>query len=195
MRRVAVLGVGQTRHAAKRDDVSLPGLLREAAQGALDDAGLGWSDVEAVVLGTAPDMFEGVMQPELYLAGALGAAGKPILRVHTAGSVGGSTGIGATHHVGSGRHGVVLAIAFEKQSESNATWALSPQIPFQPQLLAGAGGYFAPRVRAYIAAGLRAQRRLPLHAGAWLAAAGLALAAAAARRQPPRRKRHAARKP
>ena len=29
-------------------------------------------------------------------------------------------------------------------------WALSPKYPFQPPLLAGAGGYFAPLVRAYI---------------------------------------------
>ena len=32
------------------------------------------------------------MMPELFLADALGAVGKPLLRVHTAGSVGGSTG-------------------------------------------------------------------------------------------------------
>ena len=47
-------------------------------------------------------MFEGVMMPELYLADALGAAGKPMLRVHTAGSVGGSTAIVATHLVEAG---------------------------------------------------------------------------------------------
>ena len=35
----------------------------------------------------------GVAMPELYLADALGAAGKPMIRVHTAGSVGGSTAI------------------------------------------------------------------------------------------------------
>jgi acetyl-CoA C-acetyltransferase len=29
-------------------------------------------------------------------------------------------------------------------------WALSPKYPFQPALLAGAGGYFAPLVRSYI---------------------------------------------
>ena len=52
-----------------------------------------WPDIDAVVIGKAPDMFEGVMMPELYLADALGAAGKPMLRVHTAGSVGGSTAI------------------------------------------------------------------------------------------------------
>jgi acetyl-CoA C-acetyltransferase len=30
-------------------------------------------------------------------------------------------------------------------------WALSPRIPFQPAVVAGAGGYFAPHIRAYIA--------------------------------------------
>ena len=91
--RCAVVGIGQTHHRKCRDDLSLAGLVREAAQRALDDAELGWSDIDTVIMGTAPDIFEGVMQPELYLADALGAAGKPILRVHTAGSVGGSTSV------------------------------------------------------------------------------------------------------
>ena len=77
--------------------MSLAGLCREAAMRALEDAEMTWKDVEAVVIGTAPDIFEGVMMPELYLADALGAAGKPIMRVHTAGSVGGSTAVVATH--------------------------------------------------------------------------------------------------
>lgn len=41
-------------------------------------------------------------------------------------------------------------MAFEKQSTSEAMWALSMPIPFQPPLLAGAGGYFAPYVRGYM---------------------------------------------
>ncbi len=85
MNRCAVIGIGQTKHAAKRDDVSIAGLVREAAVRALEDAGLRWADIDAVVIGKAPDMFEGVMMPELYLADALGAAGKPMMRVHTAG--------------------------------------------------------------------------------------------------------------
>ncbi|HJP65670.1 MAG TPA: thiolase domain-containing protein, partial [Actinomycetota bacterium] len=89
----AVIGVGQTKHAAKRDDVSIAGLVREAATRALEDADLNWTDIDAVVIGKAPDTFEGLMMPELYLADALGAAGKPMLRVHTAGSVGGSTAL------------------------------------------------------------------------------------------------------
>jgi acetyl-CoA C-acetyltransferase len=149
--RCAVVGVGQTHHASKRLDVSMAGLVREAAGRALEDAGIGWTDVDALVLGKAPDMFEGVMMPELYLADALGAAGKPMLRVHTAGSVGGSTAIVAAHLVMAGVHRRVLTVAFEKQSEADAMWALTVRTPFQLPVVAGAGGYFAPIVRQYIA--------------------------------------------
>jgi acetyl-CoA C-acetyltransferase len=148
--RVAVIGVGQTYHKAKRDDVSIAGLVREAALRALEDAGVGWDEIDAVVIGKAPDMFEGVMMPELYLAPALGAVGKPIFRVHTAGSVGGSTALVAAHLVTAGIHRRVLTVAFEKQSDSDAMWALSVPQPFSAPLLAGAGGYFAPHIRAYM---------------------------------------------
>lgn len=146
----AVLGTGQTHHAASRGDVSIAGLVREAALRALDDAGCTFADIDAVVIGKAPDTFEGVMMPELYLADALGAAGKPMMRVHTAGSVGGSTSIVATNLIEAGVHQRVLTVAFEKQSESNAMWALSPKYPFAPPTVAGAGGYFAPLIRAYM---------------------------------------------
>jgi acetyl-CoA C-acetyltransferase len=147
---VAVTGIGQTKHVAARHDASIAGLVREAAQRALEDAELGWRDIDAVVIGKAPDFFEGVMMPELYLADALGAVGKPMLRVHTAGSVGGSTALVAANLVAARVHRTVLTLAFEKQSESNAMWGLSLPIPFQQPLLAGAGGFFAPHVRAYI---------------------------------------------
>ena len=149
--RCAVVGVGQTHHTTARKDVSMAGLVREAAVEALADAGMGWSDIDAVVVGKAPDTFEGVVMPELYLASALGAAGKPLLRVHTAGSVGGSTALVAAKLVQAGIHERVLTVAFEKQSESNATWGLTVEMPFQAPLVAGAGGYFAPLIRAYIA--------------------------------------------
>ncbi|HEY7920300.1 MAG TPA: thiolase domain-containing protein [Streptosporangiaceae bacterium] len=160
----AVLGVGQTRHRSRRADVSLAGLCREAVDRALADAGLGLADIDAVVVGKAPDLFEGVMMPELYLADALGAVGKPLLRVHTAGSVGGATGIVAASLVEAGRHRRVLAVAFEKQSESNAMWALSITPPFSMPVLAGAGGYFAPHIRAYIR-----RSGAPAHVGALVA--------------------------
>ncbi|NRA02181.1 MAG: thiolase domain-containing protein [Myxococcales bacterium] len=145
-----VIGIGQTRYAAKRGDLSIAGLVREAALRALEDAGLEWKDIDAIVIGKAPDMFEGVMMPELYLADALGAVGKPILRVHTAGSVGGATAIVAASLVQAKIHERVLTVSFEKQSESNAMWALSLKQPFQVHVNAGAGGYFAPHIREYI---------------------------------------------
>ena len=148
--RVAVVGCGQTRHQATRGDVSIAGLVREAAMRALEDAGMTWADIDAVVVGKAPDFFEGLMMPELYLAEALGAVGKPMLRVHTAGSVGGSTAIVASSLVASGVHKRVLTVAFEKQSESEAMWALSLPVPFSQKLVAGAGGFFAPHIRAYM---------------------------------------------
>ncbi|GAC1525315.1 MAG: thiolase domain-containing protein [Marmoricola sp.] len=146
----AVVGVGQTYYRAVREDVSMPGMLREAIDRALEDAGMTFDDIDAVVVGKAPDLFEGVMMPELFLAESIGAVGKPLLRVHTAGSVGGSTAIVAASLVQSGVHKRVLTVAYEKQSESNAMWALSVPVPFTMPVHAGAGGYFAPHVRAYI---------------------------------------------
>jgi acetyl-CoA C-acetyltransferase len=142
----AVVGVGQTHHKKKRADVSIPGLLREAATRALEDAECTWTDIDAVVIGKAPDAFEGIVQPELFLADALGGAGKPMLRVHTAGSVGGSTFIVGSHLIESGIHDRVLAVAWEKQSEGNAQWGLAGGRGRG----IGAGGAFAPWIRAYI---------------------------------------------
>ena len=144
--RVAVVGCGQTHHRKVRDDVSMAGLLREAAERALADAGMDWKDIDAVVIGKAPDPFEGVMMPEIYLADALGCVRKPIMRVHTAGSVGGSTAVVATHLVSSGVRDRVLTIGFEKQSEGDTTWGLGGGRSGS----VGAGGYFAPHMRAYI---------------------------------------------
>ena len=70
-----------------------------------------------------------------------------MFRVHTAGSVGGTTGIVASHHVQAGVHKRVMAVAFEKQSEGNAQFALGSGRGAS----LGAGGAFAPFVRSYIA--------------------------------------------
>ena len=143
----------------------MAGLCREAVDRALTTRASTFDDIDAIVVGKAPDLFEGVMMPELFLAEALGAAGKPLLRVHTAGSVGGSTAIVASSLVQAGVHDRVLTVAFEKQSESNAMWALSVPVPFNMPVHAGAGGYFAPHVRSYIR-----RSGAPSHIGAIVAA-------------------------
>jgi acetyl-CoA C-acetyltransferase len=146
----AVIGIGQTKHTDKRLDVNQIGLIRESCNRALADANMTWKDIDAVVIGHAPDTIEGCMLPELYQAEALGMVGKPLFRVHTAGSVGGSTVCVGSKLISGGIHEKVLVVGWQKQSESQATWALSPVIPFQPALMAGAGGFFAPHIREYI---------------------------------------------
>ena len=61
----AVIGVGQTHYRAKRGDVSMAGLCREAVDRAMVDANVGFDDIDAVVVGKAPDLFEGLLMPEL----------------------------------------------------------------------------------------------------------------------------------
>ena len=43
----AVIGVGQTHHRAKREDVSIAGLCREAIDRALVDANVSFDDIDA----------------------------------------------------------------------------------------------------------------------------------------------------
>jgi acetyl-CoA C-acetyltransferase len=158
-RRSAVIGIGQTDYR-KQLEVTLDGLVREAALAAVSDAGLTMADIDAVVIGKAPDALEGVMMPELSLCDALGAVGKPIHRVHTAGSVGASTAITGATLVESGRYDRVLVVCYEKQSEGNATWALSGGRSGGQ----GAGGTFAPWIREYIR-----RSKAPEHIG-WMVA-------------------------
>ena len=155
-RPAAVVGIGQTKYKRRRDELSLEGLVREAALRALEDANLEFSDIDAIVIGKAPDALEGVAMPELSLADSLGAIGKPIHRVHTAGSVGASTAISAANLIESGMYDTVLTVCYEKQSEGNATWALSGGKSGGQ----GAGGTFAPWIMKYIQ-----QSKAPEHIG------------------------------
>src|SRR5690606_8676260 len=110
----AGVGVGQSARYRSKIKMSMAGLVREAAQEALKDAGCTWNDIDAVIIGNAPDFFEGVVMPESYLAEALACVGKPMLRVHTSGSVGGSTASVAASYVQSGQFKRVLTVAYEK---------------------------------------------------------------------------------
>ena len=74
--RTAVLGVGQTKYQTTRGDVSLPGLVREAAYRALEDAEVGWDDIDAVVVGKAPDFFEGGHAARAVLGRGSGGGGQ-----------------------------------------------------------------------------------------------------------------------
>ena len=104
-----------------------------------------WSDIEAVVLGKAPDLFEGVMKPELYLTDALGCRGQ----AHVPGPHG---RVGGWHHrhrrlptsSRSGRHRTGCW-RWPTRSSRRATPS-SRWVPGGGASI-GAGGAFAPYMR------------------------------------------------
>ncbi len=150
MRSVAIIGCGQTRHAARRHDVSQPELVREAVVAALRDAELRPADVDAVVLSNM-EMFEGRALPELWVGEAAGALGRPCMKVATGGTSGTSACIAGFHQVASGLFDVVLVVGFEKHSEGHTQAGMSLTDPFWDRSVAsGALGNFALSISEYM---------------------------------------------
>ncbi len=151
-RPVAIIGTGQTRHARRRDDVSQPELVREAAAAALQDAGLTADDVDAVLLSNM-EMFEGRALPELWVGEGAFGVGRPCLKVATGGTSGTSTAIAAFHQVASGLFDVVLVVGFEKHSEGCTQAGMALTDPWWDRAIAaGALGNFALSVSEYMRA-------------------------------------------
>lgn len=119
----AIIGTGQTRTRLKRKDVCYPELLAEACHLALLDAGLPSTAIDAIVVGSGPEFFEGVSDPELWAAGWM-PAGVPVLRVATGGTVGAAATMVADVLCRSGCN-TVLAVAGDKLSESAVQYGLS----------------------------------------------------------------------
>jgi acetyl-CoA C-acetyltransferase len=148
---VAVVASGQSR-CGKRLDVNYPEMVREAVVAALDDAGIGIDRIQAVVTGSMPAPMEGVNSPHLYWVDAMGAAGKPVIRVATCGSTGISIAHAAFYHVASGLFDLVLAVGAQKmyEGEPQGTMATVADPFFQRPFLAGAPGIFALQCNEYI---------------------------------------------
>ncbi|OYT53400.1 MAG: hypothetical protein B6U77_03840 [Candidatus Hecatellales archaeon ex4484_218] len=150
MRKVAVVGVGQT-VCGRRDDVNFPELIYEAVKKVLEDTGLTIKDIDAVVAGSMPAPMEGVNAPHLYWADALGAYQKPIIRVATCGTTGGSIAHCGFYHVASGLFDVVLVVGAEKMYENDpqATMTTIWDYTYDRPFLAGAPGVFAMQALEY----------------------------------------------
>jgi acetyl-CoA C-acetyltransferase len=141
---VAIIGTGQTK-CGHRSDVSYPELVFEAVSMAFQDSGLSQEDIEAVVSGSMPPPMEGVHNPHLYWADAMGAKGKPLVRIATCGSTGISLAHAGFYHVASGLFDLVLVVGAEKMYEGNpqGTMATVADPFFQRPFLAGAAGIFS----------------------------------------------------
>ncbi len=113
MKEVAVLGAGMTlfrRHLLETGKE----LSFLATKMAMEDAGLEKDDIDMVVMGSAPDAFDGIhMKGENLIDGAA-AAGKPYVRVFNGGGTGVFAPIAGWWHVASGVADICLVVCEEK---------------------------------------------------------------------------------
>ena len=126
-RQVAITSAGFSEHASKRSDVNMAELVSEAVEDCLKNApGVELDDIDAFVNGNMP-AFEGSNMPELWMTDWIGARNKPLLRVTTGGTTGGTVAIAGYYTVAAGlpKIDTVLAIAFEQQSQGNTSVGLA----------------------------------------------------------------------
>jgi acetyl-CoA C-acetyltransferase len=122
-KRVAVVGVGMTKQRSSRPDVNGVELINEAVRAALDDAGITRKDIDAIVIGNM-DHFEGINYVDTWSVDGSGGLMKPIMKLTTGGTTGTTVAMAAYYHVASGMFNKVLAIGWEKNSESDTTGAI-----------------------------------------------------------------------
>ncbi len=122
-RSVAIVGTGQTYHKSHRPDVNQREMIHEAVTRALADCELAIGDIDAIVIGNM-DHFESINYVDAWSVEGSGAFMKPIMKVTTGGTTGASIAIAAYYHVASGLFDRVLAIGWEKNSESDTTAAI-----------------------------------------------------------------------
>lgn len=126
-RQVAIVSAGFSEHASKRSDVNMGELVHEAIEDCLKKVpSVGFEDIDAYVNGNMP-AFEGSNIPELWITDWMGARNKPLMRVTTGGTTGGSVAISGYYTVTAGLPGVdtVLAVAFEQQSQGDTSVGLA----------------------------------------------------------------------
>ena len=124
-RRVGIVGVGQTHHARRRTDVSQAGLVREAVNRALADAKLTMDDIDSVVVASGPVLFAAVNQPEKWVADAIGAQLKPVVRVTSGGGAGFAGALAGYYQVAGGFADRTLVVAYDKLSEGALQYSIS----------------------------------------------------------------------
>ncbi len=114
-RRVAIVGAGMTKFVRRAQETGKE-LAFYAVREALNYCGMKLNQIDGVVLGSAPDTFDGVHMKGEYLSDGAGAWGKPYMRC----LVGGGTGVFAVahgwYHVASGVFNTCLVVCEEKMS-------------------------------------------------------------------------------
>jgi len=114
MERVAIVGIGQTKHEARKKEVNFPELVYEAVTNALKDAGIGIGEIDNVVT-TCNDFWDGRTISSMATGDVSGARGKNVSVVEGDGTFGAFYGL---TRILSGAYGTTLVTAYSKGSES-----------------------------------------------------------------------------
>jgi len=117
LRRVAIVGAGITKFYRYAQETPKE-LAYEASKMALDSCGMTLKDIDCVVLGTAPDAFDGVHMNGEYLIDGAGGYKKPYMRHYVGGGTGVLSPIHGWFHVASGMFDTCLVVAEEKMSSA-----------------------------------------------------------------------------
>ncbi|UCE37835.1 MAG: thiolase domain-containing protein [Thermoplasmata archaeon] len=113
MREVAVIGGGMTLFRRRLLETGKE-LSYLATKMAMEEAGIEKQDIDMVVLGSAPDAFDGIHIKGDNLVDGCAAAGKPYVRVFNGGGTGVFAPIAGWWHVASGVADVALVVCEEK---------------------------------------------------------------------------------
>jgi len=115
MKEVAVIGGGMTlfRRHLKETGKELSYL---ATKMAMEDSGIQIDDIDMVVMGSAPDAFDGIHMKGENLIDGCAAKNKPYVRVFNGGGTGVFAPIAGWWHVASGVADVALVVCEEKMS-------------------------------------------------------------------------------
>jgi acetyl-CoA C-acetyltransferase len=133
MERVAVVGVGQTRHQARREEAGFPDLVYEAVTQALEDAGVTIHEIDNVIT-TCNDFWDGRTISSMATGDVSGAVGKNVSAVEGDGTSGAFYGL---TRILSGAYGTTLVTAYSKGSESLSH--LITNAAFDPIYMRGLG--------------------------------------------------------
>jgi acetyl-CoA C-acetyltransferase len=116
--KVGVISTFQTPYRSRYTDVNFEEQAQRAAAGALSTAGMRPDDIDAIVFSLAPTTFMGVADADRWAIDGIFGAGKPMMRVHTGGTTGGSAVHAAYALVRSGMFSTVMIVGAERISET-----------------------------------------------------------------------------
>jgi acetyl-CoA C-acetyltransferase len=116
-RRVAIIGAGLTKFYRYTQETPKE-LSSEAVRMALESCDMKLPDIQSVVMGTAPDAFDGIHMNGEYLTDGAGAVGKPYMRHFVGGGTGVMSPIHGWFHVASGQFDTCMVVAEEKMSSA-----------------------------------------------------------------------------